>query len=302
MTMTYGPSNRPLSEHEQLLRGRLDRHVTKLGGDIGERNLWHYGALNEAADYIERAFVDGGYEVARQAFDVQGYTVANLEARLTGQSQTDDIVVVGAHYDSVIGSPGANDNGSGVAALIEIARLLAQARPRRMVRFVAFVNEEPPFFRTGDMGSQRYAKRARERGEHIVAMLSLETIGCYSDREGSQHYPFPFGFFYPKTANFIGFVGNVSSRRLVKRATRAFQKHSDFPAESAAAPGWLTGIGWSDHAAFWQRGYAAIMVTDTALFRYPWYHTAADTPEKLDYESLARVTAGLAHAVEELAA
>jgi Zn-dependent M28 family amino/carboxypeptidase len=301
MTMSDQSYGRPLTEDGEALRGRLEKHVSTLAGEIGERNIWYYDGLVEAAGYIEHALLSAGYEVGRQEFNVQGFTVANLEVTLTGQSKADEIVVVGAHYDSVVGSPGANDNGTGVAALLEIARLLAGATLHRTVRFVAFVNEEPPFFQTGHMGSQRYAKRARERGDRIVAMLSLETIGYYSDEPGSQRYPFPMSFFYPKTANFIGFVGNLSSRRLVQRAARAFRGHSDFPAESAAAPGWLTGIGWSDHAAFWQEGYAAIMVTDTALFRYAHYHTLQDTPDKVDYGSLARVTKGLAHVVEDLA-
>jgi len=151
-------------------------------------------------------------------------------------------VIVGAHYDSVAGSPGANDNGSGVAALVEIARLLAHHRPGRTIRFVAFVNEEPPFYRTQQMGSQIYAKRCRERGERIEAMFCLETIGCYSDEKGSQHYPFPLNFFFPSIGNFIGIVGNLSSRHLVSRVRAALDEAAVIPVESVAAPGWITGI------------------------------------------------------------
>jgi Zn-dependent M28 family amino/carboxypeptidase len=182
-----------------------------------------------------------------------------------------------------------------------MARLLGSQRLARTVRLVAFVNEEPPFFLTGDMGSRFYARRSRERSEKIVAMFSLETIGYYSDAKGSQHYPFPFSLFYPNTANFIGFVSNISSRDLVRQSIASFRQHTAFPSQGAAAPGWMTGIGWSDHWSFWREGYPAIMVTDTALFRYAHYHTPEDTPDKIDYARTARVILGLARVIAELA-
>ncbi|MDX1777024.1 MAG: M28 family peptidase, partial [Desulfobulbales bacterium] len=141
----------------------------------------------------------------------------------------------------------------------------------------------------------------RKNRENIVGMLSLETMGYYSEAPGSQNYPFPFSFFYPGTANFIGFVGNIRSRHLVKLSLAAFRRSTMFPSEGTAAPGWVTGIGWSDHWSFWREGYRAIMVTDTALFRYDQYHTRQDTPEKISYEPLARVTGGLAEVIVELA-
>lgn len=167
---------------------------------------------------------------------------------------------------------------------------------------MAFVNEEMPFYRSAEMGSVRYARRARERGEHITAMISLETIGHYSDAPGSQHYPGAFGLFYPDTANFIAFVSNLRSHALVRRAVGAFRRHAAFPSEGVAAPGWMVGIGWSDHWAFWEAGYPAIMVTDTAPFRYPHYHDAGDTPERVDYDRTARVTVGLAGVIQNLCA
>lgn len=291
----------PLTAAEDEVRQRLARHVWTLAGTIGERNLWRYEALVAAARYVESTLRDLGYDVATQGFAVGGKTVENLEAVLPGVSRAEEIIVVGGHYDSVPGGPGANDNATGVAAVLELARLLAVQRLARTVRFVAFVNEEMPFFQTDGMGSWVYARRARSRGEHIVAMLSLETMGCYSDAIGSQQYPFPLGFFYPRTGNFIGFVGNTASRRLVHRSIAAFRQHTAFPSEGTAAPGWLTGVGWSDHWAFWREGYAAIMVTDTALFRYAPYHTPQDTPDKIDYDRTARVVVGLARVVAELA-
>jgi hypothetical protein len=169
------------------------------------------------------------------------------------------------------------------------------------VRFVFFVNEEPPFFMTSDMGSLRYARRCRDRGERIVAMLSLETMGCFSDEEGSQRYPFPFSLLYPSRGNFIAFVGNLASRRLVRLAVGSFRRHASIPSEGAAAPGWITGIGWSDHWSFWKQGYPAVMVTDTALFRYEHYHTSLDTPDRVQYGQLARVVAGLEKVIVDLA-
>ena len=210
-------------------------------------------------------------------------------------------MVVGAHYDSVLGSPGADDNATGVAAVLEIARACASLRWPRTLRLVAFVNEEPPFFLGGDMGSLRYARRLREEGRNVVAMLSLETIGYYSDRPGSQQYPFPFRFFYPERGDFVAFVGNIASRDLVRRTVASFRSQAGFPSEGLAAPGWITGVGWSDHWSFWQQGYPAVMVTDTAPFRYPHYHAGTDTPEKVDYERLSRVVAGLTDVVGELA-
>ena len=284
-----------------MLRDRLRAHVSVLAGDIGERNVWRSRALEASARHVERVLGDLGYPVTVQEFDVQGVTVKNLEAERKGNSVPEEVVVVGAHYDSIIGSPGANDNASGVAGVLEMARLLADQPLPRTVRFVAFVNEEPPFFQTDDMGSRVYASRARRRGERIVAMLSIETIGYYSEEAGSQHYPFPLSLVYPNTANFIGFVGNHASRDLVRRAIGTFRARIEFPSEGITAPEWITGIGWSDHASFWKEGYAALMITDTALFRYRHYHTPEDTPDKIDYTRMARVVMGIARVVAELA-
>jgi Zn-dependent M28 family amino/carboxypeptidase len=283
------------------LRDRLRQHVHTLAGDIGERQLWRPAALARATRYIEATWQAQGYRVARQSFVAAGQTVSNLETEFTGGPRPDEIVLVGGHYDTVRGSPGANDNATGTAAVLELARLLAGQRLARTVRFVAFVNEEAPFFQMDAMGSGVYARRSRARGEQIVAMFSIETIGFYSDVVGSQHYPFPFGMLYPHTGNFIGFVGNIASRALVRRSIAAFRQHTPFPSEGVAAPGWMTGIGWSDHSAFWQAGYPGVMVTDTALFRYTPYHTREDTPDRVNYDHMARVVAGLARMVITLA-
>lgn len=298
---SYRGALRPLSDKEQRLQENLLRHVQLLAGQIGERNVWHPQQLDEAARYIEHRLKRHGLAVARQNYRSEGITVANIEAERTGTDRPDEIILVGAHYDSVTGSPGANDNGSGVAALLEIAAMLSARNLPRTIRIVAFVNEEPPFFMTALMGSRVYAHRARLAGDRIIAMFSLETIGCYKDSAGSQRYPLPFSLLYPDTGNFIGFVSNLASRHLLRRVLASFRRHTQFPSEAVAAPAWITGIGWSDHWSFWEESYPAVMVTDTALFRYPQYHTRHDTPEQINYAHLARVVAGIERVVVDLA-
>ena len=291
-----------LTSEERALADQLAGHVRHLAGEIGERHVWRFDGLQAASQYIQRRVRDLGYATSVQQIDSGGRRVDNVAAERRGVVNPEEIVVVGAHYDSVTGCPGANDNGTGVAALLELSVAFSGAALGRTLRFVAFANEEPPFFRTPEMGSLHYARAARARGERIVAMLSLETIGAYSDSPGSQRYPLPlFGIFYPREANFIAFVGNFRSRALVRRAVGTFRRCAVFPSEGMAAPAWIAGIGWSDHWAFWQHGYPAIMITDTALFRYPPYHTAEDTPDKIAYDRMARVVSGLQHVVGDLA-
>ena len=291
----------PLTAAEQELRARLRAHVDHLASSIGERSFFHPEAVERTAVYVEDQLRALGDSVAGQPFIARGNDVRNVEAERRGRERPQEIVVVGAHYDSAVGSPGADDNATGVAALLEIARLLRGRTHRRTLRLLAFVYEEPPYFQTGDMGSLRYARRCRERGEDVVAMLSLETIGYYSDAAHSQSYPAGLGLVYPHTGNFIGVVGDLRSRALVREVDEAFRRHSPVPCVAAALPGFIPGVGWSDHWAFWQQGYRAVMVTDTAPFRYPAYHATDDTPEKLDYERTARVVAGLAEVVSDLA-
>ncbi len=280
----------------------LKRHVVALAGAIGERNVWRPGTLTRAAEHIENTWRDQGYSVRRQTFTAAGQEIANLEVVRTGKDRPQEIIVVGAHYDTVEFSPGANDNGSGVAALLELSRHFAAVETARTIAFVTFVNEEPPFFETEQQGSRVYAVAARRLGNDIRGMLSLETMGYFSDAPGSQKYPRFFRWFYPNKGNFIGFVSDLKSRGLLNRMVKAFRANTDFPAECCATWSGVPGVGWSDHASFWAHGYRAIMVTDTAPYRYPHYHSELDTPDRLDYASLARVTAGLRGVVETLAA
>ena len=263
---------------EKELAARLRAHVEALAAE--QRNV----DLERPARYIESQFT--GFQA--QQFKSGGRTVSNIE---TGTGS----VVVGAHYDSVPGSPGADDNASGVAVLIELARMGLPAR------FIAFANEEMPYFQTNEMGSHAWAARAHRAGEKISAMLSLEMLGTYREAAGSQQYPPPLSWFYPDRADFIAFVGDVGARALVRRAIRVFRERAQFPSEGVAAPAGIPGVTWSDHWSFRKHDYPAMMVTDTAFYRYPHYHLPSDTPEKLDYLRMARVTLGLAAVIKDLA-
>jgi peptidase M28-like protein len=292
----------PLTAEQDAIRHDLEMHVRALAGTIGERNYARPAALARAVSYLRDALARLGYQVGVQPFAAGGETFSNVEVVIPGGSHGDEIVVVGGHYDSVEGSPGADDNASGSAAVLALARLLAAERPARTVRLVLFANEEPPFFESSGMGSRVYAAQAAQRGERIVAMFSLETIGHYADERGSQQYPFPFGLFYPDRGDFVAFVANLQSARLVRRSIGIFRRTTAFPSEGVAAPAWVPGISLSDHASFWRHGWPAVMITDTAPYRYPYYHSELDTPDKLDYARLARVVAGMARVVREVAA
>jgi Zn-dependent M28 family amino/carboxypeptidase len=290
----------PITPSESALASVLRRDVVELAETIGERNVVKYAALRKAADYVEAGLRVAG-PVTRHTYQASGRDCDNLEVEIRGTTAPGEIVVVGAHYDSVVNCPGANDNASGTAGLLALARALANAKPERTLRLVAFVNEEPPHFRSEEMGSRVYARRCRERNETVTAMLSLETIGCFTDKPNTQKYPAPLGLCYPSTGNFIAFVGNVGSRSLVRRCVKAFRAGAAFPSEGAALPGWLPGVGWSDHESFWENGFPAVMVTDTAPFRFPHYHLRGDTPDKIDFERCARVVAGVEHVIRDLA-
>ena len=275
----------PLSDEERGLAERLRRHVTVLAES--ERNE----DLERAARYIESAFKGHGVAVESDWFVSRGRKVRNL------QTPGAAVIVVGAHYDSVFRSPGADDNASGVAVVIELAAMLRN----QGIRFIAFANEESPYFRGPEMGSWHSARSSRERGENLRAMISLEMLGYYRDEPGSQRYPAPLGFFYPDRADFIGFVGDLGSRDLVHKIIASFRRHARFPSEGVAAPALIPGVDWSDHWSFRKHGYPAIMVTDTAFNRNPHYHQPSDKADTLDYERMARVTMGLAAVLKELA-
>ncbi len=291
----------PPTEREVALSERLARDVNALAEEIGERNTSHYDELLAAADYVDNALETAGYEVDRQRYEMDGRPYDNVEVEQPGSKHPEEIVLVGAHYDTVPGSPGANDNGTGVASLLALAESFATRQTARTLRFVAFVNEEAPNAHTPNMGSMVYVTRSRERGERIVAMISLETMGYFTDEPNSQRYPSVLRWIYPDTGNFIAFVSNLGSRRLLKRALGDFRRQASIPSEGGALLERLPGVGWSDHWSFWRAGYPAIMVTDTALFRYPAYHSEGDIADHIDFSRLARVVAGLEYVVTDLA-
>jgi len=287
-----------LDNFQAHVRDHLREHVQMLAGQIGERNLEHYDHLEAAAAYIRQQLEQQDYKVSEDDYTVQGKTCRSLYVVLDGSDKSKGVIVVGAHYDTVPGSPGADDNASGVAAVLELARVMKNEGLTRSVMFAFFPNEEMPYFQSENMGSLRFARALQQQGLPMTAMISVESIGYYSDQPHSQKYPPGIASFYPTVGNFIGFVGDLRSRDLLRQAVRTFRASTHFPSEGAALPGWMEGASWSDHRAFRQAGVPAIMVTDTAPFRNPHYHKASDKPDVLDYDKMARVTVGLKHVIE----
>lgn len=292
-----------LTAQDTALRAQLAQHVAMLAGTIGERNAGKLRMLDAAVTYISNAFRQSGFAVTRQEFTYAGLTLGNLVAELPGATHPTEIIVVGAHYDTVCGTPGADDNASGVAALLALADRCATQRYARTLRFVAFVNEEPPFYHTEDMGSLVYATNCAAQHADIQAMLCLEMLGYYSDAPDSQRFPEGTGWLLrhvlPTTGDFIGFTANVRSLRLLRRCVRVFRTHAQIPSEGAVLPEFLSGM--SDNWSFWQAGYPAVMITDTAMFRNPHYHEPSDTPATLNYDAMTRVTRGVETIIAELA-
>lgn len=292
----------PLTPELSALSAELLRDVSILAGDIGPRNTLRPAKLNLAAEFCRAALQKAGFSVNRSIFDADGVQCANLEAVLPGTRHPERIVVVGAHYDSVHNCPAANDNGSGVAGTLAIARRLASRPQPCTIRFVMFANEEPPHFHTDTMGSLVYARACRAANDEIRAMFTLETIGCYLHEPGSQRWPqHPLTKLLPNVGNFILLCGDTAARHAVKISAEVIEHQAGFPTLAAAVPAKFGDIGWSDHWSFQQNGYPAFTVTDTALFRYNHYHRPTDTPERLDYDSMARVVDGMLAATIALA-
>lgn len=297
-----GPLPRASQEVEALSLA-LRSHVVALSETLGERRAGHGDSLEQAEQYLvsvaEGIAAQGRAAVRLEGLGAEGAHASNVILELPGK--TPELVLVGAHYDSAEGTKGADDNASGVASALELARLLSSGPHHKTIRFVLFANEELPFFGTPRMGALAHARGCRQRGEEVSAMLSLESIGYYSESKGSQRYPWSVGLFYGDRGDFVGFVGNLGSRSLVRDAIGTFRRTTPFPSEGAALPSGVPGVGWSDHWAFWETGYPAIMVTGTAVFRNPNYHQPTDEASTVDYLKLARVTAGLRHVIAQLA-
>lgn len=284
----------PIGPVDNVLVGRLKSHVKKLSGDIGDRSIFRYEKLKETRDYIINEFKGYGYEVELHGYTLYDKYSENIIVNKKGNSG--EVIIISAHYDTCF-NPGADDNASAVAGLLELARMLAGSETGYTIRFIAFVNEEPPFFKTENMGSFQYLQGFKEK---IKGAIILEMIGYYSDKLFSQRYPPFFGLFYPNRANFIAIVSNFESRRFAKEIKKNFKKHSRFPIESVATFSFVPGVDFSDNWSFWKAGLPAVMITDTAFYRYPYYHSSQDTYEKLNYEGMSEIVYGLYKAIASM--
>ncbi len=283
------------------LKDALRRHVEALTVDIGPRNLVYGDSLDRAADYIRDVFEDAGLEVAHQAYDYHGAGVANLIAAQPGAAGASAYYVVGAHYDTVPTTPGADDNASAVAVLLELARRLPEIPLKAPLRLVAFTLEEPPAFTTRHQGSRVFVRACKRAGERVLGAVVLEMVGYTCPR---QDYPLVLQWAgYPKQGNFIGIVGDGRSRRFGRAVLKGFQSNQSLPVESLFVPlrGWLLpSTRLSDHASFWDVGWPALMVTDTAFFRNPNYPLPSDTIDTLDFGFMAELVESLTLALAEL--
>lgn len=279
---------------------RLQAHVHKFSVELSPRDESHIENLDQVAAYIKNEFSQTPAVVAEQGYRVEGKSYRNVIARFG--PETSERIIVGAHYDTAGPLPGADDNASGVAALIELARLLGRHQPPLQVELVAFTLEEPPYFRTTGMGSSVHAESLRQQNMRVRAMFSLEMIGYFSDAPNSQQFPAGvLSGFYPSTGNFIGVVGRLTDWSLVRRTKAAMRDATPLPVYSINAPTLVSGVDFSDQLNYWHAGYSAVMITDTAFYRNRNYHTAQDTEEKLDYKRMAMVVEGVYAAVVELA-
>jgi Zn-dependent M28 family amino/carboxypeptidase len=298
-TIGWRPSSKfkmTLSKGERTSSENMRKTVMYLSDELGVRNYVHYDHLEKSALYITNAFEALGYSVQAVEYQVDGQVFKNIIAEKPVGDPEGGILLIGAHYDSCF-NPGADDNASGVAGLIELARLLKDIPFKHRLRFAAFVNEEPPFFLTEQMGSRVYLRHALSQREKIKAAVILEMIGYYSEKPFSQKYPFLLGPFYPNAANFILVAGNFPSKGVVRRLTKGFRHSETFPIESIVAPAFVPGITFSDHSSFWQAGIPAVMVTDTAYLRNRHYHAETDLADTLNYAKMAKVVSGLKEAI-----
>jgi Zn-dependent M28 family amino/carboxypeptidase len=264
--------------------------------NLGPRNSENdtsYKQLRQCEEWVKKRWESQGYTVKKHSFSIKEKEYSNLEIEIKGRTLPSEIIIISAQYDTLPDSPGANNNGSGIAILFQLSQLLRKHIPDRTLRLLNFVNEEDPFFETEMMGSFQYAKRCRQRGEDIRVMVSLDALGVYKDEPGSQSLPFPFFIFYPDRGNFLAFIGNLQSRKYVKEVTKGFKKGSSFQIQAGVAPEWAKGGAWSDHSSFWKFGYPGIMVTDTGGFRSPYHTTKEDTMEKLNFEAMSRIVIGM---------
>ena len=279
----------PASPEDPTLAARLKQHVTALSD--GPRNLQSQASMRRTLAYLEGELRKQGYEPRRQEVVSPA---DNVIVTISARTADAPVLIVGAHYDTAGVSPGADDNASGIAALLELASRLKQleGRSNLALELVFYANEEPPHFKTNAMGSFVHAASI-EDVDQVVGMISLESLGYYSDEKNTQNYPFPLSLRYPDTGNFIAFVGNTSSRSFLRKAIDEFREIAKIPSVGGTAPSIVQGIDWSDHWAYSERGIPAFMVTDTAAFRNPNYHREGDTADTLDYRRMSLVVEAL---------
>jgi hypothetical protein len=280
---------------------RLQQHLSMLTVTIGERSIYRPGNLEKARLYIESFHRDLGLKVESQMYRYGDLEVGNVVAQIDLAESPSRLFLLGAHYDSVAGTVGADDNAAAIAVQLEVARalrdLVGRSNSDVSVKIVSFVLEEPPTFATRHMGSKVYARKARKDREKIDGMICLEMVGYFCDQPGCQSYPFPLMFMnYPKEGNFIGIVGNSNSRDLTRSLEQAFRRNPGLPVVTLTVPlnGWiLPSVRLSDHSAFWDESFKAVMVTDSAFYRNPHYHLSSDTMDKLDFRRMAELVASL---------
>ena len=277
-----------------VLEDALRAHVFSLAGELGERHPGQHQSLEKARDYVVGRLRAYGWEPELQEYRAGGMNCQNIWCE-RGEGPAG--IIVGAHYDTVPGTPGADDNASGVAALLELARLLRSKALNGRIAFAAFSTEEPPYFATPEMGSSVCAKGLKSKFD---GMICLEMLGCYKTQPGSQSYPPLLKYFFRDRADFISLVSDLSSRAFLGRVHAALKPRLDIPLEKASLPSWVRGVDFSDHRSFSARGIPAVMLTDTAFYRNKNYHQPSDRPETLDYRTMASLTESLASALEEL--
>lgn len=300
----FAPAAAPSTAGSDL-RGeesRLYEHVRRLSVGIGSRSFYEYGKLEETKACIRSTLEDMGCRPEMQDYEYAGRLFSNIVVTIGGAGSAGETVIVGAHYDTVQGTPGADDNASAVAILLEMCRVLRKDTPSRTLKLIFFVLEEPPHHNTKVMGSAVFARAAKARGEKIHVMLSLEMLGYFSDAEGGQGFPLPLmNLVYPATPNFLAVVGDGESKTLAKKIKGSMEKSSGIPVETLSASRWVPGVALSDHNSFWKEGYRAVMITDTAFYRNPHYHGPGDTIDTLNFQKMADVLTGLVQAARDLA-
>jgi hypothetical protein len=273
---------------------QLYSHVEHLSVRIGSRSIYESSKLEETKRYVVSCLESFGYTPELQKYSYDGQVFSNVIVSIEGKTHPDEMVIVGAHYDTVFGTPGADDNASAVAMLLEMSRILKGFSPARTIRLVFFVLEEPPAFRTQHMGSYVYAKEAKAKNENIKAMICLEMLGYYTDKKGGQTFPLPLmNLMYSSTPDFIAVVGNLKSRSLLDAVRTSLTQRSSIPVETLSTVSFVPGVDFSDHWSFWKMGYPAVMITDTAFYRNPNYHTEGDTINTLDFNRMTELLKGL---------